>query len=97
MIRTALLAIKYLSKNQLGHGGTLVNVSQHIDIKSTAQLPIYTATKHAMIGLSQSLAVIFIILNYIWFSEFSINNKYSIFYKKIKILISFSLNVLRRY
>lgn len=56
MVRTALLAIKYLSKNQLGHGGTLVNVSQHIDIKSTAQLPVYTATKHAMIGLSQSLA-----------------------------------------
>ena len=57
MVRTELLSIKYLSKNQLGHGGTLVNVSQHIDIKSTAQLPVYTATKHAMIGLSQSLAV----------------------------------------
>ncbi|XP_071857422.1 15-hydroxyprostaglandin dehydrogenase [NAD(+)]-like isoform X1 [Bombus fervidus] len=56
MVCTALLAAKYLSKDQLGHGGTLVNISQHIDIKSTAQLPIYTATKHAIIGLSQSLA-----------------------------------------
>ncbi|XP_012168041.1 15-hydroxyprostaglandin dehydrogenase [NAD(+)]-like [Bombus terrestris] len=56
MVCTALLAAKYLSRDQLGHGGTLVNISQHIDIKSTAQLPIYTATKHAIIGLSQSLA-----------------------------------------
>lgn len=57
MTCTALLAVKYLSRDQLGHGGTLVNISQHIDIRSTAQLPIYTATKHAIIGLSQSLAV----------------------------------------
>ncbi|KOC61726.1 15-hydroxyprostaglandin dehydrogenase [NAD(+)], partial [Habropoda laboriosa] len=56
MICTALLAVKHLSRDQLGHGGTLVNVSQYIDIRSTAQLPVYTATKHAIIGLSQSLA-----------------------------------------
>lgn len=57
MVSTALLAMKYLNRNELGHGGTLVNVSQHIDIRCTAQLPVYTATKHAIIGLSQSLAV----------------------------------------
>ncbi|XP_076634792.1 uncharacterized protein LOC143348457 [Colletes latitarsis] len=56
MISTALLAVKYMSRDNLGHGGTLVNVSQQIDIRSTAQLPVYTATKHAIIGLSQSLA-----------------------------------------
>ncbi|XP_043523382.1 uncharacterized protein LOC122535699 [Frieseomelitta varia] len=56
MMCTALLAVKYLSRDQLGHGGTLVNISQHVDIRSTAQIPIYTATKHAIIGLSQSLA-----------------------------------------
>ncbi|XP_053980187.1 uncharacterized protein LOC128877157 [Hylaeus volcanicus] len=56
MICTALLAVKYMSKDNLGHGGTLVNVSQQIDIRHTAQLPVYTATKHAIIGLSQSLA-----------------------------------------
>lgn len=57
MISTAMLAIKYMDREQLGHGGTLVNMSQHIDIRTTAQLPVYTATKHAIIGLSQSLAV----------------------------------------
>ncbi|XP_046142238.1 15-hydroxyprostaglandin dehydrogenase [NAD(+)]-like isoform X2 [Osmia bicornis bicornis] len=56
MVSTAFLAVKYLNRNELGHGGTLVNVSQHIDIRCTAQLPVYTATKHAIIGLSQSLA-----------------------------------------
>ncbi|XP_076657969.1 uncharacterized protein LOC143362046 [Halictus rubicundus] len=56
MISTAMLSVKYMNRDKVGHGGTLVNVSQHIDIKNTAQLPVYTATKHAIIGLSQSLA-----------------------------------------
>lgn len=58
MINTAMLAIKYMSKDAGGQGGVLVNVSQHMDIRNTAQLPIYTATKHAVIGLSESLSVI---------------------------------------
>ncbi|XP_014474567.1 PREDICTED: 15-hydroxyprostaglandin dehydrogenase [NAD(+)]-like [Dinoponera quadriceps] len=56
MINTAMLAMKYMSRNTGGHGGILVNVSQHVDIRNTAQLPVYTATKHAVIGLSQSLS-----------------------------------------
>ncbi|GAB1866088.1 15-hydroxyprostaglandin dehydrogenase [NAD+] [Camponotus japonicus] len=56
MINTAMLAIKYMSKDAGGQGGVLVNVSQHMDIRNTAQLPIYTATKHAVIGLSESLS-----------------------------------------
>lgn len=46
-----------MCRDKLGYGGTLVNVSQQIDIKCTPQLPVYMATKHAIIGLSQSLAV----------------------------------------
>lgn len=61
MISTAMLAIQYMGKNTGGHGGILVNVSQHTDISNTAQLPVYTATKHAVIGLSQSLSVNMII------------------------------------
>lgn len=56
MINTAMLAMQYMSKNTNGQGGILVNVSQHTDIRNTAQLPVYTATKHAVIGLSQSLS-----------------------------------------
>ncbi|XP_012231518.1 uncharacterized protein [Linepithema humile] len=56
MINTAMLAMRYMSKDASGHGGILVNVSQHVNIQNTAQLPVYTATKHAVIGLSQSLS-----------------------------------------
>lgn len=58
MVNTAMLAMKYMSRDTGGHGGILVNVSQHMDIRNTAQLPVYSATKHAVIGLSQSLSVI---------------------------------------
>lgn len=58
MICTAMLAMKYMRRDTGGNGGILVNVSQHVDIRNTAQLPVYNATKHAVIGLSQSLSVI---------------------------------------
>ena len=57
MVNVASLAIYYMGKNQAGHGGVLVNISQYIDYRWTAQLAVYTATKHAIIGLSQSLGV----------------------------------------
>ncbi|XP_015173889.1 PREDICTED: peroxisomal hydratase-dehydrogenase-epimerase-like [Polistes dominula] len=56
MISTAMLAVKNMSREKGGHGGILVNISEHINISNTAQLPVYAATKHAIIGLSQSLA-----------------------------------------
>ncbi|XP_012532164.1 peroxisomal hydratase-dehydrogenase-epimerase [Monomorium pharaonis] len=56
MVNTAMLAMQHMSKDTGGHGGILVNVSQHIDVQNTAQLPVYTATKNAVIGLSQSLS-----------------------------------------
>lgn len=56
MISTAMLAVKHMSREKGGHGGILVNVSEHMNIANTAQLPVYAATKHAIIGLSQSLA-----------------------------------------
>ncbi|KAI4486772.1 hypothetical protein M0804_006142 [Polistes exclamans] len=56
MISTAMLAVKHMSREKGGHGGILVNISEHMNIANTAQLPVYAATKHAIIGLSQSLA-----------------------------------------
>ncbi|KAL0107568.1 hypothetical protein PUN28_014704 [Cardiocondyla obscurior] len=56
MVDTAMLAMKYMSKDTGGNGGILVNVSQHTNVRHTAQLPVYNATKHAVIGLSQSLS-----------------------------------------
>ncbi|EZA58569.1 15-hydroxyprostaglandin dehydrogenase [NAD+] [Ooceraea biroi] len=56
MVSTAMLAMQHMRRDTGGHGGILVNVGQHMDIRNTAQLPVYTATKHAIIGLSQSLS-----------------------------------------
>lgn len=56
MLTTAVLAMDCMSKSKGGRGGILVNVSQHIRMTNTAQLPVYAATKHAVIGLSQSLS-----------------------------------------
>ncbi|XP_039308739.1 peroxisomal hydratase-dehydrogenase-epimerase [Solenopsis invicta] len=56
MVSTAMSAIQCMSRDTSGQGGILVNVSQHVDIRNTAQLPVYIATKHAVIGLSQSLS-----------------------------------------
>lgn len=57
MISVAMLAMQYMGKDKGGRGGVLVNIAEHKDVHRTAQLPVYTATKQAIIGLSQSLAV----------------------------------------
>ncbi|OXU17445.1 hypothetical protein TSAR_016927, partial [Trichomalopsis sarcophagae] len=56
MISVALLSMQYMGRDMGGRGGILVNVAEHMDVHCTAQLPVYTATKQAIIGLSQSLA-----------------------------------------
>ena len=57
MMSIAMLSVEHMSKVKGGHGGVLVNIAQNIDFRWTAQLPVYTATKYAIVGLSQSLAV----------------------------------------
>lgn len=53
----ALLAIEHMATDLGGRGGILVNVAQYSNSETCAQLPIYTATKWATIGFSQSLGV----------------------------------------
>ncbi|CAG5102160.1 Similar to HPGD: 15-hydroxyprostaglandin dehydrogenase [NAD()] (Homo sapiens) [Cotesia congregata] len=55
MLFVANIALQFMGKDQGHNGGVLVNIGQHFDFKTTAQLPVYTATKSAMIGLSKSL------------------------------------------
>lgn len=57
MVSVAMLAMQHMGRDKAGRGGILVNVAEHSDIHSTAKLPVYTASKQAIIGLSQSLAV----------------------------------------
>ncbi|XP_012259441.2 15-hydroxyprostaglandin dehydrogenase [NAD(+)]-like isoform X2 [Athalia rosae] len=54
-VSCALLAIEHMAIDKGGRGGVLVNVAQHTNCETSAQLPIYTATKWATIGFSNSL------------------------------------------
>ncbi|XP_058807640.1 uncharacterized protein LOC131673567 [Phymastichus coffea] len=56
MVSVATLAMEHMGRDKSGRGGILVNVAEHSDTRSTVQLPVYTATKQAVIGLSRSLA-----------------------------------------
>ena len=62
-----------MGKDTGGKGGVIVNVSSVAGLQAIPDYPIYSATKHAIIGFSRSFAV----------SQYK---KYSSIYKlKIKI------------
>ncbi|XP_046752175.1 15-hydroxyprostaglandin dehydrogenase [NAD(+)]-like isoform X2 [Diprion similis] len=54
-VSCALLAIEHMAMDNGGRGGVLINVAQHCNSETSAQLPIYTATKWANIGFSKAL------------------------------------------
>ncbi|XP_015515954.1 15-hydroxyprostaglandin dehydrogenase [NAD(+)] isoform X1 [Neodiprion lecontei] len=54
-VSCALLAIEHMAMDKGGRGGVLINVAQHCNSETSAQLPIYTATKWATIGFSKAL------------------------------------------
>lgn len=57
LIRSSLLALKYMGKHKGGKGGTIVNISSIAGLSSTiGSAPIYTATKYAVRAFSQTLA-----------------------------------------
>ncbi|XP_033124777.1 15-hydroxyprostaglandin dehydrogenase [NAD(+)]-like [Anneissia japonica] len=56
VIRGSHLATEYMSKANGGTGGVIVNVASMAGIVSVPFSPVYAATKHAVVGLSRSLA-----------------------------------------
>lgn len=56
LIRSSYLALDYMGKHENGKGGLIVNVSSIIGLTYYPPTPVYTASKHAVIGFSQSLA-----------------------------------------
>ncbi|XP_070499395.1 15-hydroxyprostaglandin dehydrogenase [NAD(+)]-like [Chironomus tepperi] len=52
-IRGTLLAYQFMSKDK-GNGGTIVNIGSSCSVKPFVSSPIYTATKHAIIGLTKA-------------------------------------------
>ena len=45
-----------------GRGGTIINIGSNVSFKPYISIPIYTATKHAIVGLTRSFGVRLIIL-----------------------------------
>lgn len=57
LVRTTLKAIDLMGKHRGGKGGTIVNISSLAGLTPVIYYPIYAATKHAIVGLTNSLAV----------------------------------------
>ncbi|XP_033194278.1 15-hydroxyprostaglandin dehydrogenase [NAD(+)]-like [Bombus vancouverensis nearcticus] len=57
LVRTTLKAIDLMGKHRGGKGGTIVNISSLAGLTPVIYYPIYAATKHAIVGLTNSLAL----------------------------------------
>jgi 15-hydroxyprostaglandin dehydrogenase (NAD) len=57
VVRGTLLGFQYMGKDEGGKGGVVVNVSSVAGLAPSAIFTVYTATKHAVIGLTRSFGV----------------------------------------
>lgn len=57
LIRMTLKAIDLMGKHKGGRGGTIINISSMAGLAPVIYYPIYAATKHAIVGLTNSLAL----------------------------------------
>ena len=56
-IRGTLLALQFMGKDKGGQGGVVINIGSAASARPQISTPIYTATKHALLGLSRSCGV----------------------------------------
>lgn len=62
--------MQYLSKEKGGRGGCVINIGSSASVRPQISTPIYTATKHALLGLTRSCGVnnlfyLFVFFNFI--------------------------------
>lgn len=55
LIRGSLYSLNYMSKHKGGKGGTIINIASSTGLQYTSCLPVYSASKYAVIGFSQAL------------------------------------------
>ena len=53
------MGVQQMGKDNGGRGGIIVNVASVLGLEAFPQLPIYSATNHAVIAFSRSYSVIF--------------------------------------
>jgi hypothetical protein len=57
VIRGTLLALRFMGKDRGGRGGTVINTGSNVSLRPYVSTPIYTATKHAIVGFTRSYGV----------------------------------------
>lgn len=61
VVRGTLLGMQHMGKDRGGKGGTIVNISSIVGVCPTDLFPVYCGSKYAVVGLSRSFAVRFIL------------------------------------
>ncbi|MBN3296241.1 15-hydroxyprostaglandin dehydrogenase [NAD(+)] [Amia ocellicauda] len=56
VIRGTYLALQYMKKENGGQGGVIVNVASMAGLGPFLSVPVYTATKHGVVGFSRAMA-----------------------------------------
>ncbi|KDR14911.1 15-hydroxyprostaglandin dehydrogenase [NAD(+)]-like [Zootermopsis nevadensis] len=57
VVRGTLLGFQYMGKDKGGKGGIVVNIASILGLAAIAGCPVYTATKHAVVGITRSLGL----------------------------------------
>lgn len=52
-----MMGVQLMGKDSGGKGGVIVNVASVLGLEAFPQLPIYSATNHAVIAFSRSFSV----------------------------------------
>ncbi|XP_043077876.1 15-hydroxyprostaglandin dehydrogenase [NAD(+)] [Puntigrus tetrazona] len=64
VVRGTYLALEHMKKENGGNGGVIINVSSMAGLGPLPITPIYTATKHGVVGFSRAMAAVSKMANY---------------------------------
>ncbi|XP_067003622.2 15-hydroxyprostaglandin dehydrogenase [NAD(+)] isoform X1 [Anabrus simplex] len=59
VVRGTMLALEKMGKNKGGKGGVVINIASILGLECMAGLPVYSASKHGVVGLSRSFGMPF--------------------------------------
>lgn len=66
VIRGTLLALRFIGKDRGGRGGTVINMGSNVSLRPYVSIPIYTATKHAIVGFTRAYGVSLLPISFVF-------------------------------